>query len=173
MDQTSQQKTPVYSYFSLHTLSIFLLLSILWLGNSGHYTLLILAFGLFSILLVIWLTHRMEIIDAESQPFHLSRRLPGYYFWLLVQIVKSNIDVVGCILRGNKSISPSVVKLPCDLKTELGQVIYANSITLTPGTISMDLDKDSILVHALTTAGRDDLAEGEMYRRVAALEGES
>lgn len=168
MKQSKQHQT--FSRFCLHTISIFFVLCLLWLGNSGMYTPLLLSFGLVSVTFVVWLVHRMDIIDAEAQPFHLSRRIPAYYFWIVVKIIQANVSVVWCIWRGNSSISPCLATLPNGLQSELSQVIYANSITLTPGTVAMDLGKDGILIHALTTAGRDELLAGEMYRRVAELE---
>ena len=169
MKQLKQQHW-LRSYFCLHTITIFFLLCLLWLGNSGFYTPLLLSFGLVSVIMVVWLACRMDIIDAESQPFHLSGRLPSYYFWLTVKIIQANVSVVLCIWRGNKSISPCLAKIPCDLHSDIARVIYANSITLTPGTVAMDLGDEGILIHALTTEGRDELLAGEMYRRVAELE---
>jgi len=78
--------------------------------------------------------------------------------------------VVGHIWRGNGSISPSVARLPLSQSTDMGRVIYANSITLTPGTVAMDMDDGSVVVHALTEAGVQELEQGEMNRRVARLE---
>ncbi len=167
----SNQKSSFFSYFCLHTVSSFLILGLFWLGNSGLYTPLLLVFGLLSVIFVVWLSHRMNIIDAESQPFHLVLRgLPAYYVWLLKKIVQANISVVSCIWRGNQSISPCLAHVPNDLHSEVGQVIFANSITLTPGTVAIDLGEEGIFVHALTSEGRDELLEGEMGRRVARLE---
>lgn len=148
----------------------FLVLCLLWLGNSGLYTPLLLMLGGLSVLFVSWLAQRMAIVDAESHPFHLSRKLPGYYLWLLVKIVQGNLAVVKCVWRGNSSISPCQARLPCELHSDISRVIYANSITLTPGTVAMDMGEDGILIHALTASGRDELLAGEMQRRIAQLE---
>lgn len=153
-----------------HTVSIFVVLSLIWLLNSGHYTPLLLSLGLVSVLGVIWLAHLMDVVDHESQPVHLTLRLPSYYWWLLKQIVASNIDVAKRVWLGKQSISPCVATLRVSQRTDMGKVIYANSITLTPGTVAMDLEGDSVTVHALTAAGIADLESGEMDRRVSRLE---
>jgi len=153
-----------------YRLSLFLLLVVLWLGNSGLYSFLLLGFGLASVIFVIWVSHCLGVVDQESQPLHLARRLPKFFGWLIVKIIRSNIDVVRLIWLGNRAISPCSTRLPLGQKSDLGRVIYANAITLTPGTVAMDMDDDTVLVHALTREGIEDLQEGEMRRRVAELE---
>lgn len=153
-----------------HTISLTLMLAALWLLNSGHYTPLIIALGIVSILLVIIIVHMMDVVDHESQPIHLTQRLPAYWAWLAKELVLSNIDVVKRIWKGNDSIYPTIGTLKISQKTDIGRVIYANSITLTPGTITIDLEDDTIVVHALTQEGLQALEAGEMDRRVTALE---
>ncbi|MAY40553.1 MULTISPECIES: Na+/H+ antiporter subunit E [Spongiibacter] len=153
-----------------HTISLSLLLSIIWLANSGHYNGLLLSLGALSVALVVWICHRMDVVDHESQPVHLTRNIPRYYGWLAWQILLSNIDVVKRIWRGNASIDPQMKTLPVAQKTDLGRVIYANSINLTPGTLAVELDDDTVLVHALTSANINDLETGEMSRRACELE---
>jgi multicomponent Na+:H+ antiporter subunit E len=153
-----------------HTFSISTLLAIIWLANSGHYTALLLAFGAASIAFVVWLCHRMDVVDHESQPVHLTRHIPRYYCWLAIQIVISNIDVVKRVWSGNNSISPGMRRFPVSQTSDLGRVIYANSINLTPGTIAVELGDNEVLVHGLTQANLNDLDTGEMRRRVDQLE---
>ncbi|MGQ9424447.1 Na+/H+ antiporter subunit E [Gilvimarinus sp. F26214L] len=153
-----------------HTVSIFTVLSLIWLLNSGHYTALLLALGLLSVIVVVWIAHLMDVVDHESQPFHLTIKLPGYYWWLLRQLVASNIDVAVRVWRGPAAISPCMASLPMSQRTDMGKVIYANSITLTPGTVAMDLQGDTVIVHSLTSDNIADLRKGEMDRRVSQLE---
>ncbi len=153
-----------------HTVSIFVVLSLIWLLNSGHYTPLLLALGLLSVIGVVWIAHLMDVVDHESQPVQLTLRLPSYWLWLLRQIVLSNINVAKRVWLGSKSISPCVATLRLSQRTDMGKVIYANSITLTPGTVAMDLEGDTVTVHALTADGIADLKRGEMDRRVRRLE---
>lgn len=112
----------------------------------------------------------MDVVDHESQPIHLTRHLPRYYAWLAVQIVASNIDVVKRVWSGNSAISPGMRRFTVNQKTDIGRVIYANSINLTPGTIAVTLSDNEVLVHGLTQTNLDDLDTGEMSRRVEKLE---
>ena len=153
-----------------HTISLFVLLSSIWLLNSGHFGLLLLLFGLASVCLVVWIARRMDVVDRESQPLHLTRRIPSYYLWLLKQLVLSNIDVVKRIWLGNGSISPSMATLPLNQRTDLGRVVYANSVTLTPGTVAIDVEGNQMLVHSLTREGIADLQSGDMDQRVCRLD---
>jgi multicomponent Na+:H+ antiporter subunit E len=155
----------------LHAISLSAVLVGTWLLLSGHYTALLLSFGALSIALAVGFALRMDVVDRESHPLHLTWRIPAYWFWLLVQIVKSNIDVAKIVLGRGPAISPTVVRVKAGQRSEIGQVIYANSITLTPGTISMELEDDIVTVHALTAGTAADLETGEMDRKVTALEG--
>ncbi|PKI14868.1 Na+/H+ antiporter subunit E [Colwellia sp. 12G3] len=154
----------------LHTISLFLTLTAFWLLNSGHNTLLILLLGLASVLLVLVIVHKMDVVDHESQPLHLTRNLFSYYLWLTKEIIKANIIVVKHIWLGNKSISPTLRRIKISQKTDMGKVIYANSITLTPGTVAIDLIDDEVVVHALLKQDIESLLAGEMDRRVSQLE---
>lgn len=153
-----------------HTVSMFILLSAIWLANSGHYTGLLLTFGLLSVIFVLWLSHRMDVVDHESQPIELTPRLPRYYLWLFVKIIQGNIDVVKRIWSPASAISPCVRSFPLPQKSDMAKVIYANSITLTPGTIAINMTDDEVLVHSLTAEGLEEVEAGVMAQRVAALE---
>ena len=153
-----------------HTISLFLALAAFWLLNSGHYTLLITSLGLVSTALVLYIAHRMDVVDHESQPLHLTLKIPGYLAWLAKEIILSNISVVKHIWLGNKTISPVLTTIKASQKTDLGKVIYANSITLSPGTVTVDLAGDRIKVHALLRENIEALEAGEMDRRTSRLE---
>lgn len=155
----------------LHALSLTAFLYALWLLLSGHFEPLLLALGLGSTLLVVFIAIRMEVIDRESHPFHLTLRLPVYWAWLAWEIAKANLAVARIVLTPSPPISPTVVRVKASQRSDLGQVIYANSITLTPGTVSMNLEDGHIEVHALTNDMARSLEEGDMDRRVSRLEG--
>ncbi len=139
----------------------------LWLLLSGHYDPLLLGLGVASVGLTIYLTHRMDIFDHESFPFQLATRLPVFLAYIMWEIVKSNVDVLKRILSfDDKAVSPSLEEFPLPQTTDLGRVIYANSITLTPGTVSVELTKDSVIVHALAKDFADDLVSGEMAKAI-------
>jgi len=153
-----------------HTISLFLTLTAFWLLNSGHYSVLILSLGFASIALIVVIVHKMDVVDQESQPIHLSRKIFPYYFWLIKEIIQANITVVKHIWLGEKSISPTLKKIKISQQTDMGKVIYANSITLTPGTVAIDLIDNEITVHALLYKDIESLEIGEMDRRVTLLE---
>ena len=143
------------------------LLFVFWLLLSGHFEPLLLGLGLASVVLTIFLAKRMNVIDHESYPLHLSSRFPAFFGYILREIVNANIDVIKRIMKlSGKSISPQLVEIPVPQKTDLGRVIYANSITLTPGTVSVELTKDKVIVHALTREAADDLSRGSMAKAI-------
>lgn len=146
-------------------------LFVLWLLLSGIYTPLLIILGIFSSALVAWIAHRMNVADHEGFPIHFTWKAITYWPWLLWEIVKANIDVSRIIIKKEPSISPILFRIPADQSTELGQVTYANSITLTPGTVSIAVGEGMIDVHALTKEAADDLKTGRMNERACRLEG--
>ena len=155
-----------------HTISLFILLSLFWLTNSGHYTFLLLSLGAASVVFAIYIAHRMDVIDHESQPLHLTTRLPGYIYWLIKKIIMSNIDVIKLVWSRKPDISPTIAAMHVYQKTDIGKVIYANTITLTPGTITVDVVDDVITVHSLTRKEIRVLQLGFRDKRVCRLERE-
>jgi len=154
----------------LHAVSLGVLLALIWLTLSGYLEPLLLTFGIISCVSVVLIAHRMNVIDHEGHPVHLGWRILAYWPWLIWEIVKSNIDVARRILDPSLPISPCMVRVKTTQGSDLAQVIYANSITLTPGTVSIVVEDDSILVHAVAKELADDLETGEMDRRVTAVE---
>lgn len=104
-------------------------------------------------------------------------RWPGYLLWLAKEVVSSTAQVVRVVLDPKLPISPCVVRVRCALPHPTARLTLANSMTMTPGTVTLDVDGDDFIVHALTEeAARGVLREGEsaeMPRRVAALFKES
>ena len=152
-----------------HTFSMTLALAILWMLLSAHFEPLLVGLGVASILFTLFLALRMDVIDHESHPFHLTSRLLKFWVLLFWEIIKANTDVVLRVL-GFRSISPIVINLPVPHKTDLGRVIYANSITLTPGTVSIDVKQDCIIVHALSEEGARELQRGYLASIVPEIE---
>lgn len=154
--------------------ALFAALLAFWQLNSGHTDGLMLALGLASCAVVVWLARHVDILDAEGVPLHLLPRAVTYFPWLAVEIVKANLDVARCILGGRAAIDPCVFRTRASQANDLGRVVYANSITLTPGTVTMDVAPDGMLtVHALTRAGREGVESGDMDRRVSRFMGEA
>ena len=154
-----------------HAFNLTLLLFALWLLLSGHYTPLMLLLGGLSTLLVVFLALRADLIDRETHPVLLKPSILLYWLWLAREIIKSNLDVARRILTPGLPISPNVFTVRTTQQSDLGRVTYANSITLVPGTVAMDVDEDVITVHALTQEAAADLKRGEMNRRVCDVEG--
>ena len=143
---------------------------LLWSGHYSFYHTLVLAMGLLSCAFVVYLAGRLSIVDEEGHPIHLIWGLVFYIPWLLWAIFKANIDVAKRILNPRLPIAPRIVRVTGTQKTDLCRVIFANSITLTPGTVSLDLDEEDIVVHALTKEAADDVQSGDMDHRVTTLE---
>ena len=156
----------------MHTLSMTASLILFWLMISFDFGTLNLVLGIASALLVVLISSSMDVIDHESQPIHLTSRLPLYWGWLGRKIILSNVDVTRRIWSPGRTISPTLVRIKSSQKSSLGKVIYANSITLTPGTVTLSVEGDEILVHALTRKDAETLQQGEMDRRVTELEGQ-
>lgn len=153
-----------------HAVSLGLVLYGTWLLFSGIYEPLLLILGAASCALIVWIAHRMDVVDHEGHPVHLGWGAIVYWFWLAIEIVKSNIDVAKRILDPKLPIDPVLIKVRTTQPSELGQVVYANSITLTPGTVSIRIADNTILVHALSSSLAADLETGEMDRRVTAID---
>jgi multicomponent Na+:H+ antiporter subunit E len=142
-----------------------------WVLLSGYWLTLIVALGIASIALCVFIARRLDIVDHEGHPVHLT--LPGltYFPWLIKEIVMSNITVAKAILFGG--VRPQVLRVKASQADALGQTIYANSITLTPGTVSISIDDDLITVHAIMDDTADGLRTGEMDAKVCKLVGDA
>jgi len=154
----------------LHAVSLTVVLAIVWWLLSGYVVPLILALGAGSILFVVWIAHRMDAVDHESHPIHLAVRGVTYFPWLLWEIVKANFDVAKAILVGGDAIRARLMVVKATQPSEVGRVTYANSITLTPGTVTIAADDDVLTIHSLTPGSYEGLETGDMDRRVTALE---
>jgi len=153
-----------------NTLALIVILSGTWLLFSGHTSPLLLSLGLISVAAIVACAARLELLDEEGVPVGLLPGLMRYGPWLVIQIIRSNLDVAKRIVNPKLPIHPTVIHVDAKDHTEVGRVTYANSITLTPGTISLDVSEDAIEVHALTEEAAKDLMSGEMGRRVQRTE---
>ena len=147
----------------MRTIISTVLIFLFWFLLSGHTEPLLLGLGVFSTLLTVFLANRMQVIDSESYPLRQIPRLLRFYVFLSKEIVLANIDVIKRIIKPGTTISPKVIELPAKKSTDLAKVIYANSITLTPGTVTMDITENKLKVHALSEEGAEDL----MTERIA------
>jgi multicomponent Na+:H+ antiporter subunit E len=146
-------------------------LFLFWLALSGHYTPALVVAGAASAGVCVWAAVLMGIADPEGHPIHLLGRFVIYFPWLLGEIAKSAWAVTRIILHPGLPISPTMTRVRASQKSPLGLVTYANSITLTPGTITTNVKGDVLTVHALVREGALDLEAGGMDARVARFEG--
>ena len=144
------------------------ILALVWCLLSGHYTVLLLGFGVFSCVVSVWLYHR--VVEGKLQWITLVSPLEQvrYIIWLVVEICKSNIDVIWAIFSPSH-IDPQFFEVDTGDLDETGKVVYANSITLTPGTVTTRLQGNKIQAHGLTLAAKEVLQGNEMRDRVARL----
>ena len=154
----------------VRAVNLWLVLYAHWLLFSGHYDRLLLSLGFAFSILAVAIALRMEILDRETYPLPLNLSVLMFWAWLAKEVVKANVDVARRILSPSLPISPKVFSLKASQRTNLGRVTFANSITLTPGTVSVDLQGDTIEIHALTREAAETLQQGEMDRRVTAME---
>ncbi|SRR6056297_457297 len=153
-----------------YLVSLAILLALLWLGISGVYKPLLFMLGAASVLFVVWMSRRMDVVGVEHNPVLYSWRLPIYWAWLVWEIVKANVAVARAALWPARLVKPRVIRVPVRLHSPIAKVTYANSITLTPGTVTLQLEPDWIEAHALLESTASDLEGGEMERRIAWLE---
>lgn len=143
----------------------------LWLLMSGLFKPLILAFGAASVILVVIVLRRMDEVDGDRVDIRIGPIATiRYIIWLLVEIAKANWIVTKIILSPRMPIVQHLFSVPCTQKTDLGQVVFANSITLTPGTLTVETDLGYFLVHALSYSPEDMDALADMDARVSAIE---
>ena len=150
------------------SVTLFIVLFGFWLLMSGYYTPLILSLGVISCLLCVYLTIKGKFLDNETLPIYFFPRLIQYTLWLIKEILKSNIQTAKVIIM--KSEEPELFSVKATQKTNEGKVTYANSITLTPGTVTTQINNDIFEVHALTKDFGDDVRSSEMDKMVTWLE---
>ena len=153
-------------------LALTLALAALWLGLSGYLgNPTLLGFGALSVIVTVWLTWHMGILDREGVPTRVFPGILGYMVWLTFEIGKANVIVAREVLRPPLRLSPKMIRVPAYQTTDLGKTIFGNSVTLTPGTVTVDVDRDTLVIHALTEALADEGAIADMGERVCGLDG--
>ena len=145
-------------------------LFLVWLLWGGLYKTPVLQLGIVSCCLVVWLTHRMAIPGQETHSWGLYFRMPFYWLWLLGQMVISNVQVLRMVLGPLSALSPTIVEVDAKASSKFALTLLGNSITLTPGTLTINIDANTITAHCLTAATAEDLRSGAMIKRVAAVD---
>jgi multicomponent Na+:H+ antiporter subunit E len=153
-----------------HSISLFVFLVLFWLLLSGYFTAFLIGAGVGSALAVVGFARRMDVVDHEGHPIHLGPRVLLYWPWLAKEIAKSAWAVSRIIVDPKLPISPTLVRFKPTQHSDVGLVIHAQSITLTPGTITIEALPGEFLVHGLTREGAHGCVDSEMNRRVRACE---
>lgn len=161
----SFERTPTLA----RTVFLSLLLAATWLVWSGLYKPLLLALGVFSCAITIILIRRMRFFDEEIYPLHFSLRLVRFWLWLGKEIWSSSIEVARVVLHPKLPISPRTITIESPSQHNFDQVMLGNSITLTPGTLTLDVYDGKLKVHTLTDEGAKALLSGEMASKVTTL----
>ena len=156
----------------LRNLGVIIILFALWLLMSGlYYKTLITGLGFASVLFALYMVRRMDAVDEDQLEINLNPfKFLSYMVWLMVEVAKANWAVTKLIVSG-RDLHQHMFYVPYTQKTDLAQVIYANSITLTPGTITVETEPGRFLVHAVEYSDDDPDALADMDARVTATEG--
>jgi multicomponent Na+:H+ antiporter subunit E len=159
----------------------FAVLFVFWVALSGKFELTYLFFGLASAALVTFVTHDLLEFEETRQKkkgwslVSLARagwKLFSYFVWLVYSIVQSNLQVAYLVLHPKLPIKPGLLRFRTRLQSQVGQIILANSITLTPGTITADLHEGVYLVHTLVPEAAGSLLEAKMQSKLEEIFGE-
>ena len=158
----------------------FTILFAFWLILSGKLELKYLIFGLASAALVTFVTQdllepqegRRKTPSSMLSFWKIGWRLLSYFVWLIYEIVQSNLQVAYLVLHPKLPIEPGLLRFRTRLQSRVGHILLANSITLTPGTITVDLTEGTYLVHALVPDAAGSLLEAKMQSKLEAIFGE-
>ncbi|MCK5914877.1 MAG: Na+/H+ antiporter subunit E, partial [Deltaproteobacteria bacterium] len=146
----SQRRIERVRHFTL----AFVLLFLFWLLLSGHYDVFHISIGIFCCLLISYTSSDFLFLHVGADDTHLIvPRLLMYIPWLFYQIILSNIHLVKLVFSPISRLNRRILPYPTKLTNGLALVTFANSITLTPGTITIELEKDTFYIHAI-----DDIA---------------
>jgi multicomponent Na+:H+ antiporter subunit E len=159
----------------------FTLLFAFWLILSGKLEVMYLIFGVASAVLVTFVTQDLlepeerqqkKTLSTSASPLKTVWRLFSYFVWLVREIIQANLQVAYLVIHPKLPIDPGLLRFRTRLQSRAGHILLANSITLTPGTITVDLTEGTYLVHALVPAAAGSLLEAKMQSRLEAIFGE-
>jgi len=154
----------------LRFISLVIALYLFWLALSGHFEPWFLIWGVVSAVVSALIAYRMRVVDAEGHPTQTFVSALTYFPWLVWEIVKSCWSVTKLIVHPDLPISPTMTRVRATQRSAVGIATYANSITLTPGTITTGVKGNILTVHALVRDGALDLEGGGMDARVTRFE---
>lgn len=134
-------------------IALFITLLAIWYFLSSEYTILFLIYAFISVLSTIFICMKMNLINIHStMRYNFIIRVLKYYIWIIKSVLLASLDVSKRIWSAQGSSNSGFCKIKIPSTNEKGIVAFANSITLTPGTISVYLNKDSVVVHTMDTS---------------------
>ena len=149
-------------------IAAFILLFGFWILLSGKFDLFHLTLGFICSMIIAFLSYNLLFANVRVGEIRLiAIRFLRYIPWLFYQIITSNFHVAKLVLSPKMPIDPKIIKFKTKLESDISWITLANSITLTPGTITIDIMDGEFFVHAISKKVADDLNEGEMEDRIA------
>ncbi len=144
-----------------------------WILLSGEFTFILITSGVVASLIVAYLSHDIFLgkADLKTETGRVFKFIV-YIPWLLWEIILANVEIAYLVLNPKPLIDPQLVHFKNDLKTDLGIVTLAHSITLTPGTVTVEANREEFIIHAIWQKSAEGIIGGEMQRKVKKIEGE-
>ena len=163
----------------VHMTCLALVLFAFWMVLSGRTETKFVVYGILTAVVTTWVTDPLLLVpkkDGSKKYYVFGFSIPKmimYFFWLMWQLVLANIDVLLATTGQELNIDPKVVRFRFKADNPMASVILANSITLTPGTVTMNVTDDGVYeIHALTVGAAAGVLDGGMQKKVADLYGE-
>lgn len=163
----------------VHMTRLALVLFAFWMVLSGRTETKFVVYGILTAVVTTWVTYPLLLVpnkDGSKKYYVFGFSIPKmimYFFWLMWQLVLANIDVLLATTGQELNIDPKVVRFRFKADNPMASVILANSITLTPGTVTMNVTDDGVYeIHALTVGAAAGVLDGGMQKKVADLYGE-
>lgn len=163
----------------VHMTCLALVLFVFWMILSGRSETKFVVYGILTAVVTTWVTYPLLLVpnkDGSKKYYVFGFSIPKmimYFFWLMWQLVLANIDVLLATTGQELNIDPKVVRFRFRADNPMASVILANSITLTPGTVTMNVTDDGVYeIHALTVGAAAGVLDGGMQKKVADLYGE-
>ncbi len=144
-----------------------------WILLSGEFTFILITSGVVASLITAYLSHDIFVgkADLKTETGRVFKFIV-YIPWLLWEIILANVEIAYLVLNPKPLVDPQIVRFKNDLKTDLGIVTLAHSITLTPGTVTVEADREEFVIHAIWQKSADGIIGGEMQQKVKKIEGE-
>jgi len=144
-----------------------------WILLSGEFTFILITSGVVASLITAYLSHDIFVgkADLKTETGRVFKFIV-YIPWLLWEIILANVEIAYLVLSPKPLVDPQIVRFKNDLKTDLGIVTLAHSITLTPGTVTVDANREEFVIHAIWQKSAEGIISGEMQRKVKKIEGE-